>query len=209
MIEENTIKYEIAYLNGKYVPTSKRIKADYLERLVSTLAKYGLAPQYFLANFKKNSYELLTTEQKTVYDAYPISADLHYKYRDNIAAYGFQVVTKGKFQKMQAFLKIYEPAQPPTELVDVTQKKRTPRTPRTPRITQSKSKKAVLSLEQIGKYLKDLEQTKDLQANSLSARDKWDIKKMLTDAQKKGAPARISAYRKTQLDFITQIANPQ
>lgn len=206
MLEENTIKYEIAYLNGKYVPTSKRIKADYLERLVFTLAKYKLAPQYFLANFKKNSYELLTTEQKAVYNAYPISADLHYKYRDNIAAYGFQVVTKGKFQKMQAFLKTYEPAQPPTELVDIAQKKRTPRTPR---ITQSKSKKVTLSLEQIDKCLKDLEQTKDLQANNLSARDKWDIKKILTDAQKKGVPLRISHHRKTQLDFIAQIANPQ
>ena len=202
MIEENTI-YEVTYLHGKYVPTSTRIKADYLERLVSTLAKYGLAPQYFLANFKKNSYELLTTAQKAVYNAYPISADLHYKYRDNIAAYGFQMVTKGKFQKIQAFLEKYETAQPPTELADLSQKRRTPR------ISQSKSKKVVLSLEQTNKYLNDLEQTRGLQTNGLLARDRWKIKEILTDAQKKGTPAKVSLYRKEQLDIISQIANPQ
>lgn len=204
MIEENTIKYEIAYLNGKYVPTSKRIKADYLERLVSTLAKYKLAPQYFLANFKKNSYELLTTEQKAVYDAYPISTDLYYKYQENIQSCGVQVVTKGKFQKMQAFLKAYESAQPATELVDLSQKRRTPR------VGQSKSKKVTLSLEQIGKYLNNLKQTKELKtSNDLTARDRWNLKKMLTDAQKKGAPVKISIFRKEQLDNIISNTNPQ
>ncbi len=200
MIEENTIKYEIAYLNGKYVPTSKRIKADYLERLVAVLEKYGLKPPHFVPNFKKNgSYELLPPEQKAFYDAYPISTDLYYKYQNSIEAYGFQVVTKGKFEQMQTFLEKYETAQPPTNLLNFSQRERTPRKPR-----QNQSKRIVLSLEQINEYLNALEETKGLKINeTLTARDKWNIKKMLTDAQTKGTSAKVSTFWKNQLDFIS------
>jgi hypothetical protein len=108
-----TKKYTTIYKDGVRQRSNKQIDKALIDRLLNTLAKYNLKPAHFLEKFKENGrYDALTEPQQIVYDAYPVPNNRFAKYKSEIEAKGYAVISSATMLKIELFLSKYEKAVP-------------------------------------------------------------------------------------------------